>query len=219
MKIILCEGNEKWFLDEITKRQGKPSRIVEEFTMLQEIIRTLSKGKPIGYPNPKVVIHPINPSKKSKDYLYRLIARSAIHLRGLSEYLRVVKVLVILDENGEKEHVSRFIKVAESEVKKRLHNLSIEVQAMRNSICIIFGGKYVVEYEFFVVPNSYEIQLFKKFKELYKNELKDVNEEDLAINIICSKNFKCDKEKLYRSAVELFKNDDWFNELVELIKS
>jgi hypothetical protein len=216
-KIILCEGNEKWFLDEIAdKKLGIPSRIVDDFWNFQGYIRTLSRGHPVGYPNPEIFILPLYPEKRGRIYVYRKIVGQIPHLLELAKIFKIVKILVVLDEDEESLNkiITEFKKVLD---EKKICGIKLDVEIKNNTVSINFRG-YTIQYVFFVVPKSYEIQLFKKFKRLYPSILNDVHEEDDGIGKVCLEFYSCDKEKLHRSSVTLFEDDEWFKKLIELIK-
>jgi len=216
--IILCEGNEKWFLDEIVGRLGIPSKIVNEFNKLQGIIKTLSRGRPVENPNPEIFTHPLHPPSRDKEYLYRLIVRRTPYFYEPAKYFKVVRILVILDENceGLDKKVEKFVEMVNKELIEKSRGTKPKVEIETNVVHISLK-KYKIQYEFFVIPKSYEIQLFKKFKDKYPNLLNSVHEEDKGINIVCMKFFDCNKEVLHRSAVELFKDEEWFKRLVEIL--
>ena len=100
--IVFCEGlHDAWFIDEIVKGCGKISRI-EDFKKFINTMRTLSRGKPVGYPNPQIfIIHSI--SNRDFDIVCRIIVRRIKNLMELVKQFREIDVLIVLDQNGGNE--------------------------------------------------------------------------------------------------------------------
>lgn len=218
-KIIICEGtNDAWFIDETIKKNGGNSKIVEDFEEFQEIIRTLSRGKPVGDPNPTYFILPLNPDYK--DEIYKIVAEQIPHLRPLVEKFRNIRSIIVVDKNGEDEGeiAKKLIEEMERFINERFKGYRPSLTSLGHGAVVEFKGNAIV-YNLYAIPNSLEIEIFKKFKKIKKfnKYIKKITNPDRAIFIICGKFYNCEKEKLFRSSVELFQNEGWFKALINLI--
>jgi len=217
--IIYCEGvHDAWFIDEVLRREGKTSKIVDTLGKFQEIIRTLSKGKPVGDPSPTYFILPLSPNYK--DEIYKRVAGQIPHLRPLAEKFEGIDIILVVDKNGEDEEkiVKKFRNEVAEFIEQRFRGYKPPLIPFTHGIAVEFKGN-IIKYSPFIVPNSLEAEIFRKFKEIdkFRRHIRDITDPDSAIFIICKGFYGCRQERLFRSSVELFQNEGWFKALINLI--
>lgn len=216
--VILCEGkHDAWFIDELLRNRGLNSLILKSIKDFREKLRVLVRGHSVSDNDIDVLILPLN--SESKDKIYKDTSAMMGHFRELVRTFCGCKILLVVDSDGESERFIRekFYDSLGKTVVRFNPRPELEINANSN-IYVKFKDCSICFY-LFVVPNSLEIEIFKKLKSSgrYSSEIKKITAPKDGIYKICKSYFNCEQERLYRWAVKFFNDEGWVNCLLSLI--
>lgn len=216
-KVILCEGkHDAWFVDEAIKKNNGISKVTRDFRDFQEKVRTLLRDKPIGDPNPSILILYLDANYK--DEIYKRVSRMLSNFQRIVEKFRKCEIILIIDKNGEDDEYikAKFMNELENIINRFRPKPTLEESS--DTIIVKFES-CTIPFKLFIVPNSLEIEIFKKLKNhrKYRRTIRRITAPKEAIFKVCKSYFECNSEQLFREVVKFFNNDKWFTDLLKLI--